>query len=55
MDIKKGTAINWACTYQNGTGKALTFGEHAQTNEMCIFSGLYYPAPGGAGIVSQGL
>jgi hypothetical protein len=53
MDIKKGTAITWACSYQNNTNGPLTFGEHAQTNEMCIFSGLYYPAPGGAGIVSQ--
>lgn len=50
--ISKGTSIKWACSYTN-TGGTLTFGEHAQTNEMCIFTGIYYPAPGGIGISTQ--
>ena len=50
-----GTSIHWACTYANDTGKTLKFGESATTNEMCIFTGTYYPAPGGGGIYDQDL
>lgn len=52
MDIGAGTTITWACSYNNTTGTTLTFGESAATNEMCIFSGTFYPAPGGNGISS---
>jgi hypothetical protein len=51
--LANGTAINWSCTYSNDTGKTLRFGESASTNEMCIFTGTYYPAPGGGGIYDQ--
>jgi hypothetical protein len=37
-------SITWDCSYYNGTGTALTFGDSAQTNVMCIYIGQYYPA-----------
>lgn len=49
--LPAGTQITWTCTYDNPTSQYLTFGESAQTNEMCIFGGVYYPAPGGDSIV----
>jgi hypothetical protein len=42
LAIPSGTTITWACSYDNETGQALTFGESAATNEMCIFVGTYY-------------
>ena len=39
-----GSSVNVRCEYQNDTDRTLNFGESAATNEMCIFSGLYYPA-----------
>jgi hypothetical protein len=51
--LPSGTSIDWACTYANDTGTTLRFGESANTNEMCIFTGTFYPAPGGAGIYDQ--
>jgi hypothetical protein len=51
IDILTGQQIQWACTYQNETAQTLTFGESASTNEMCIFVGTYYPAPGGSSII----
>ena len=42
LDIPGNSTITWACTYNNDTGQTLTFGEHAATNEMCIFSGVFY-------------
>jgi hypothetical protein len=53
--LANGTTIKWACSYNNDTGKTLKFGESANTNEMCIFTGTYYPAPGGGGIYDQDL
>jgi hypothetical protein len=49
--IRSGTSITWECTYNNATGRTLTFGESVQ-NEMCIFSGMFYPSPGGGNINS---
>lgn len=40
--LNPGDSINWTCTYDNDTGKTLTFGDSAATNEMCIFIGRYY-------------
>ena len=45
--------ISWTCEYQNDTASRLTFGESAATNEMCVFTGFYYPAPGGQMIVGD--
>jgi hypothetical protein len=47
MPIASGTTITWACTYNNTTGQTLTFGESANTNEMCILAGTAYPATPG--------
>lgn len=47
LDIASGTTFTWSCTYNNTTGKTLTFGESANTNEMCIFAGVAYPATAG--------
>ena len=52
MPINSGTTITWTCTYNNTTGRTLTFGESASTNEMCIFTGTFYPSPGGGNINS---
>jgi hypothetical protein len=46
LALKSGTKITWACTYDNNTGKTLTFGESAATNEMCIFPGEFFNATG---------
>jgi len=43
MDITAGSVVTWACTYNNMTGTTLTFGESANTNEMCIMAGVAYP------------
>jgi hypothetical protein len=50
--ITKGSTITWACTYNNASGKALTFGESAATNEMCILAGIAYPAQAGVDLGS---
>jgi hypothetical protein len=47
MTIKAGSTITWACTYNNNTGMALSFGESAATNEMCILAGVVYPVQAG--------
>ncbi len=43
MDVAKGSIVTWSCTYNNKTGMTLTFGESANTNEMCILAGVAYP------------
>jgi hypothetical protein len=50
LALAAGTQITFTCSYQNNTGSALTFGDSAKHNEMCILAGAYYPAPDGAGI-----
>src|ERR1019366_404235 len=50
MSVSAGTVITWACTYNNTTGQTLTFGESANTNEMCILAGVAYPATPGVGL-----
>jgi hypothetical protein len=55
MDISAGTSIAWTCTFQNDTGKTLVFGQSAVTNEMCIFNGVYYPAPPDGSSIVQNL
>jgi hypothetical protein len=44
--VKAGSIIQWTCDINNTTANELTFGESAQTNEMCIFDGQYYPVVG---------
>jgi hypothetical protein len=42
--LRAGSQIQVNCEYQNNTALPLSFGESADTNEMCIFTGAYYPA-----------
>lgn len=50
--LTKGTTIDWACDYENDTGKTITFGDSAVKNEMCIFPGEFYNEEG-AQLTSQ--
>jgi hypothetical protein len=50
VSIAAGTVITWACTYNNQTGMTLTFGESANTNEMCILAGMAYPKMAGVAL-----
>lgn len=43
--LKAGTKIRFYCDYNNSGGSAEYFqGPSAATNEMCMFTGMYYPA-----------
>jgi hypothetical protein len=43
--IKGGSVVRFQCDYDNTTGADEIFqGPNAQTSEMCVFAGLYYPA-----------
>jgi hypothetical protein len=43
--IKGGSVIRFQCDYDNTTSADEIFqGPNAQTSEMCVFAGLYYPA-----------
>ena len=46
LSLKQGTTITWSCDFQNDTGKMLTFGESAATNEMCILSAAFFDMTG---------
>lgn len=44
MQIKAGSLIRFECDYDNTSGTQAYFaGQSAQTNEMCMFNGVYYP------------
>jgi hypothetical protein len=44
MPIKGGSRLRFECDYDNSAGTAGYFqGPSAQTNEMCMFIGIYYP------------
>jgi len=45
--LHAGNNITWTCSFNNTTGMTLTFGESANTNEMCILAGIVYPATAG--------
>jgi hypothetical protein len=48
LALPAGSVISFACTYDNSDGTAaVTYGDSARTNEMCIFSAQFYPAPFG--------
>ena len=45
MQVASGTQVSWTCNVTNPSMTTeLTFGESANTNDMCIFDGQYYPA-----------
>jgi hypothetical protein len=52
LHLASGTQITWSCTYNNDSGGALSFGESASKNEMCILVGEFYNK-GGAQITDQ--
>ena len=39
--------MHYACTFHNDSPDTLIFGESANTDEMCILSGNFYPIPDG--------
>jgi hypothetical protein len=41
--LHAGTHITFSCDYANPTSSTLTFGQSAETNEMCILHGMYWP------------
>lgn len=50
-------SITWSCTYDNtGTNasRTITDGQSAQTNEMCMATGYYFPANGAKGCIMSG-
>jgi len=49
--LRAGSTITFRCDYLNTSDRPLSFGESAETNEMCILSGVFYPSPDGQGIV----
>ena len=47
MPVKGGSLLRFECDYDNTAGTAEYFaGQSAQTNEMCMFIGTYYPEMG---------
>ena len=46
--LNPGDKITWTCTYDNETSGTITFGESAETNEMCIYLARFFSAPDGA-------
>jgi hypothetical protein len=49
---KMGDALHFQCSFTNTGTTTLTFGESALTNEMCIFSGAFYPIQPGNPLVT---
>ena len=47
MALKQGDPLHFACSFTNNGTAPLTFGESALTDEMCIFTASFYPAPAG--------
>ena len=43
LQVPAGAQVTWTCEASNPGSTAVTFGESAVTNEMCIFDGQYYP------------
>jgi hypothetical protein len=44
LTVKAGDSFNYSCTYRNTLAQTLTFGETANSNEMCLAIGYYFPA-----------
>jgi hypothetical protein len=44
MPIEAGSLIRYRCDYDNGGEQRLVQGLSAETDEMCMFGGFYYPA-----------
>jgi hypothetical protein len=46
VPIEAGSTVRFGCEFDNASGADEIFqGPNAQTSEMCVFAGLYYPVP----------
>jgi hypothetical protein len=45
--LNPGDSINWTCTYDNTTTQTITYGDSAETNEMCIYIARFFSSPSG--------
>jgi hypothetical protein len=45
--LNGGDLLKFTCTFVNNSPNTLTFGESAETNEMCILVASFFPAPEG--------
>jgi hypothetical protein len=45
--------LTFSCTYQNNTAQALTFGESAKTDEMCVFVAQVFPVNESSDVACQ--
>ena len=50
--LTPGAPLHFACTFVNTSPETLTFGESAESDEMCILGMTYYPAPAGLPTIS---
>ncbi len=46
LAMAQGTKITWSCDFDNDSGRILSFGESAATNEMCILSAAFFDTVG---------
>jgi hypothetical protein len=46
LDVAAGSTIRFECDYMNEEPRELIQGQSAENNEMCMFTGVYYPAMG---------
>jgi hypothetical protein len=49
--VKAGAPLHFQCSYTNPGTTTLTYGESALTDEMCIFTATFYPAPPGVATI----
>jgi hypothetical protein len=47
LALSAGTEVTFTCTYDNPGTSPLVYGDSAETDEMCIFSAQFFPAPFG--------
>lgn len=45
MKLNAGDPLHFGCTFVNNSPNTLTFGESAESNEMCILVASFFPAP----------
>src|SRR5262249_26338566 len=48
VTLHAGSKLTIACTYRNTTSRTFTFGQSAETAEMCLLHGMYWPRLDGA-------
>jgi hypothetical protein len=42
-ELHAGSRITFGCDFENDSDNTYTFGNSAETNEMCILHGMYWP------------